>query len=243
MLNGFTSPEIFLFLVFAFLAEAVGTLAGFGSSMILVPLTALFVDVKTTIAVVGLFHFFGQVVDLFLWGRYINWRITALFAGLGIIFSFLGAALITILPSQTVLLILGVFLAVYALASLLGKKLVLPKTNLSILSMGGVVGFLAGLTGTAGAMRTAFLSTLGLAKANFLGTSNAIAFFVDFTRVAVYAGSGILKFDLPFWLAVLGVSIFGSLVGRKLVLRIKEKTFYRIVYAALLLAGIKFIFG
>ena len=243
MLNGFTSPEIFLFLIFAFLAEVVGTLAGFGSSMILVPLTALFVDVKTTIAVVGLFHFFGQVVDLFLWGRYINWRITALFAGLGIIFSFLGAALITILPSQTVLLILGVFLAVYALASLLGKKLVLPKTNLSILSMGGAVGFLAGLTGTAGAMRTAFLSTLGLAKANFIGTSNAIAFFVDFTRVAVYAGSGILKFDLPFWLAVLGVSIFGSLVGRKLVLRIKEKTFYRIVYAALLLAGIKFIFG
>jgi len=243
MLNGFTSPEIFLFLVFAFLAEVVGTLAGFGSSMILVPLTALFVDVKTTIAVVGLFHFFGQVVDLFLWGRYINWRITALFVGLGIIFSFLGAALVTILPSQTVFLILGVFLAVYALASLLGKRLVLPKTSLSILSMGGAVGFLAGLTGTAGAMRTAFLSTLGLAKANFLGTSNAIAFFIDFTRVAVYAGSGILKFDLPFWLAVLGVSILGSLVGRKLVLRIKEKTFYRIVYAALLLAGIKFIFG
>ena len=243
MLNGFTSPEIFLFLVFAFLAEVVGTLAGFGSSMILVPLTALFVDVKTTIAVVGLFHFFGQVVDLFLWGRYINWRITALFVGLGIIFSFLGAALVTILPSQTGFLILGVFLAVYALASLLGKRLVLPKTSLSILSMGGAVGFLAGLTGTAGAMRTAFLSTLGLAKANFLGTSNAIAFFIDFTRVAVYAGSGILKFDLPFWLAVLGVSILGSLVGRKLVLRIKEKTFYRIVYAALLLAGIKFIFG
>ncbi|MEX0887772.1 MAG: hypothetical protein WDZ67_00080, partial [Patescibacteria group bacterium] len=70
-----------------------------------------------------------------------------------------------------------------------------------------------------------------------------IAFFVDLTRVAVYSGSGILKFDLPFWLAVLGVSIVGSLVGRKLVLKIKEKTFYRIVYFALLLAGIKFILG
>lgn len=132
---------------------------------------------------------------------------------------------------------------IYALTSLGGKKLVLPKSNLSILSMGGAVGFLAGLTGTAGAMRTAFLSTLGLAKANFLGTSNAIAFFVDLARVAVYTGGGILKFDLPFWLAVLGVSILGSLAGRKLVLRIEEKTFYRIVYAALLLAGLKFIFG
>lgn len=243
MLNGFTSPEIFLFLIFAFLAEVIGTLASFGSSTVLVPITALFIDVKTAIAVVGLFHFFGQVVDLFLWGRYINWRITALFSGLGVLFSFLGAALITVLPSQTVLMILGVFLIVYAVTSLWGKKLVLPKSNVSILSMGGVVGFFAGLTGTAGAMRTALLSTMGLAKANFLGTSNAIAFFVDFTRVAVYAGSGILKFDLPFWLAVLGVSILGSLFGRKLVLRIKEKTFYRIVYAALLLAGIRFILG
>src|SRR3989338_3761758 len=197
MLNGFTSPEIILFLIFAFLAEIIGTLAGFGSSMILVPLTALFVDVKTTIAVVGLFHFFGQVVDLFLWGRYVNWRITALFAGTGVFLSFLGAALITVLPSQTVLMILGMFLVVYAANSLWGKKLVLPKSNLSILSMRG----------------------------------------------AVYAGSGILKFDPLFWAAVLGVSILGSLIGRKLVLRIKEKTFYRIVYAALLLAGIKFIFG
>src|SRR3972149_308812 len=107
MLNGFTSPEIALFLIFAFLAEIVGTLAGFGSSTILVPLTVFFIDVKTAIAVVGLFHFFGQVVDLFLWGRYINWRITALFAGLGVGFSFLGAALITVLLSPTVLLLLG----------------------------------------------------------------------------------------------------------------------------------------
>uniref|UniRef100_A0A831Z057 Probable membrane transporter protein n=1 Tax=candidate division WWE3 bacterium TaxID=2053526 RepID=A0A831Z057_UNCKA len=243
MLNGFTSPEVILFLVFAFFAEILGTLAGFGSSMILIPLAALFIDVKTAIAVVGLFHFFGQVVDLFLWGRYVDWRITILFAGFGVIFSFLGAALITVLPSQTVLLILGMFLVAYAAASLWGKKLTLPKSNLSILSIGGAVGFFAGLTGTAGAMRTAFLSTLGLAKANFLGTSNAIAFFVDFTRVTVYAGSGILKFDLPFWAAVLGVSILGSLIGRKVVLRIKEKTFYRVVSAALLLAGLKFIFS
>lgn len=241
MLNGFSLPEVLLFLVFAFLAEIVGTLAGFGSSTVLVPITALFIDVKTAIAVVGLFHFFGQVVDLFLWWRHINWRITTLFAGTGVLFSFLGAALITILPSQTVLAILGIFLVLYAGAALWGKKLVLPKNNLSILSMGGAVGFLAGLTGTAGAMRTAFLSTLNLAKANFLGTSNAIAFFVDLTRVLVYTGGGILKFDLPFWAAVLGVSILGSLVGRKLVLRIRERTFYRIVYVALLLAGIKFL--
>src|SRR3972149_10024314 len=102
MLNGFTSPEIILFLIFAFLAEIMGTLAGFGSSTILVPLTALFIDVKTAIAVVGLFHFFGQVVDLFLWGRYINWRITGLSAGLGDIFSFIGGGRIAVLPSPTV---------------------------------------------------------------------------------------------------------------------------------------------
>ncbi|MEX0887903.1 MAG: sulfite exporter TauE/SafE family protein, partial [Patescibacteria group bacterium] len=127
MLNGFEPVEIILFLVFAFLAEIIGTLAGFGSSTVLVPITALFIDVKTAIAVVGLFHFFGQVVDLFLWGKYINWRITALFASLGVLFSFLGAALITGLPSQTVLLILGVFLVVYAATSLWGRKMALPK--------------------------------------------------------------------------------------------------------------------
>lgn len=241
MLSGFPGSEILLFLVFAFLAEVVGTMAGFGSSTILVPIATIFFDIKTTIALVGLFHFFGQVVDGFLWRKYINWRIGILFSIFGVIFSFIGASLVAVLPPQIILQILGAFLITYSVFSLTGKKLALPKTDLAVVGAGGLVGFLAGLVGTAGALRTAFLSTFKLEKNHFLGTSFAIAFFVDLTRVATYLGSGILELNLGIWLSIFAVAVLGSLLGRKLVFKLPEKIFYRIVYVALLLAGIKFL--
>ena len=47
-----------IFLAAAFLAEIVATVAGFGSSTILVPIATAFFDIKTAIALVGLFHLF-----------------------------------------------------------------------------------------------------------------------------------------------------------------------------------------
>lgn len=232
-----------IFLFFAFLAEVVATIAGFGSSTILVPIATAFFDIKTAIALVGLFHFLGQIVDGIIWWRYINWRIVFLFSVLGVFASFLGASLIAYLSPQIILFLLGLFLVGYSLFSLSGRILSLPKGNLAVIGAGGLVGFLAGIIGTAGALRTAFLATFKLEKKEFLGTSNAIAFFVDLTRVAVYLGSGILTLNFSWWLAILAVAILGSLVGRKFVLGINEGLFYKIVYVALLIAGIKFIFG
>jgi len=235
------APDFLIFLAVAFGAEVVATVAGFGSSTILIPIATFFFDIKTAIALVGLFHFFGVVADGVIWRKYIHWRIGFLFSVLGILFSFLGARLVFYLPADVVLRILGIFLVSYSLSSLTGRELRLPKNDLAVVGAGGLVGFLAGLVGTAGALRTAFLSVFKLPKNEFLGTSFAIAFLVDLTRVSTYLGSGILKPNLGTWTAVLGVAVLGSLVGRQFVFRIREKVFYRIVYAALFLAGMNFL--
>ncbi len=232
-----------IFILAAFGAEIVATIAGFGSSTILLPIAALFFEIKVAIGLVGLFHFFGEATDSFLWRKNIVWRIVFLFSVLGVFSSFLGAALVAYLPSRTLLLLLGIFLVFYSIFSLSGRKIFLPKNDLAVAAAGGLVGFLAGLVGTAGALRTAFLSSFRLSKEEFIGTSSAIAIFVDVTRVAVYLGSGTLAVNPAWWVAILGVALVGSWVGRKVALRIPEKTFYKLVYGMLLLAGIKFILG
>ncbi|MDP2735506.1 MAG: sulfite exporter TauE/SafE family protein, partial [bacterium] len=179
----------------------------------------------------------------FLWRRSVNWRIVASFASLGVLFSFLGAYLIAYLPAEIVLRSLGVFLVIYSLYSLTGHRLAFPLKGWVVAGAGGLDGFLAGLIGTAGALRTAFLSSFNLQKNEFLGTSFAVAFFVDLTRVATYWGSGVLEFDLGVWSVILVVAVAGSLVGRKLVFKLHRETFYKAVYLALLLAGVKFILG
>jgi uncharacterized protein len=49
-----------LFFISAFIAEIIGTIAGFGSSTIFLPLSLLFVDFKTAIILVAIFHLFGN---------------------------------------------------------------------------------------------------------------------------------------------------------------------------------------
>lgn len=235
--------ELFIFLVLALFAKVASSVTGFGSSTILVPVAAFLFDIKTAIVLVGLFHFFGEVVDAFLWRRHAIWRIAFLFSILGVVFSFLGATLVVSLPGRTIQVVLGVFLVLYALFSLSGRKMSLPRNDWSIIGAGGLAGFIAGIIGTAGALRTTFLATLNLKKESFLATSFASALLIEITRVGVYYGSGLLKFDLIFWSLVFGVAVVGSLIGRRLVLRISGPIFYKIIYLALALAGVKFILG
>ncbi|MDP2676183.1 MAG: sulfite exporter TauE/SafE family protein [bacterium] len=234
--------SIAIFLASALVAEIVGTIAGFGSALLLTPIAAFFFDIKTTIALVSLFHFFGQVVDGFIWRRFIIWRIGILFSVFGVLFSVVGAYLILYIPSRGLEIAFGIFLILYALSALSGREIRLPKSDAAMVIGGGIVGFIAGVLGTAGAFRTAFLSSLHLKKEYFLGTSFAIAFFVDIARVGVYFKTGLLETNLPLWISVFVVAIFGSLLAKKLVSKISASLFHTIVYSVLLLAGIRFLF-
>ncbi len=59
------------------MAEIIETLAGFGSSTIFLPIALLFVDFKTAIILVAIFHISGNIsrVDFFKHG--LNWKIFA----------------------------------------------------------------------------------------------------------------------------------------------------------------------
>lgn len=231
-----------IFLAGALFAEIVGTIAGFGSAILLTPIASFFFDIKTTIALVGLFHLLGHITDGFLWRRFIVWRIGLLFSVFGVLFSVAGAYLITYVPSRGLEISIGIFLIAYALISLVGKEVRIPRSNASIIIAGGIVGFIAGVIGTAGAIRTAILSSFHLRKEYFLGTSFAIAFFVDITRVGVYFKTGLLDVNVPLWISVFAVAIMGSLIGKKLVSKIPAALFNKIVYNILLVAGIRFLF-
>ena len=234
--------SITIFLFSAVIAEIVGTIAGFGSATILVPIAGSLFDIKRAIGLVALFHFFGQLVDGFLWRKFIMWRIGILFSVAGVILAFVGASLIVYLPGRSIEIALGVFLVTYAVYSLAGRKFVIPTTNAAIVVAGGITGFVAGLIGIPGALRTAFLSSLNLKREYFLGTSFAVAFLVDIVRVGVYFNSGTLELNPYWWMAIFVVAFFGSLIGKKLITKIESAQFYLVVYCALLLFGIKLLF-
>lgn len=233
--------SIIIFLFFAVIAEIIGTMAGFGSATVLVPIASFLFDIKKAIGLVALFHFFGQLVDGVIWRKYIVWRIGIIFSLGGVVMAFLGAMLVAVVPGRAIEIGLGIFLVVYALFSIAGRKVSLPRNDWITFIAGGITGFIAGLIGTPGAVRTAFLSNFHLPKEYFLGTSFAIAFLIDLVRVGVYIQSGILDLNIYWWVAVLAVALIGSLIGKKFVQKINEPIFFTVINYLLLFAGIKFL--
>jgi uncharacterized protein len=50
-----------LFIIIGFFSEIVGTMAGFGSSTIYLPLASYLLDFKAALVLVAIFHFFGNI--------------------------------------------------------------------------------------------------------------------------------------------------------------------------------------
>ncbi len=233
-----------LFFVSAFFAEVIGTTVGFGSSTIFLPLSLFFIDFKTAITLVAFFHIFGNLGRIAFFKHGIDKKLLLVFGVPSVLLTILGAYLVTLITTDYFQFALGIFLLVFALVSLLVPNLKFPaKTSTHIIG-GGLSGFLAGLIGTGGALRGAFLIALGVKKFTYIATSAAIALAVDITRIPIYLASGFLEKSFYFYVPILFlIAISGSFVGRKIVGKIPQKIFRKIALVAIAIISINLIFN
>ena len=100
---------------------------------------------------------------------------------------------------------------------------------------------MAGLIGTAGALRGAFLTAWKLPKKVYLGTAAIMGLGADIVRVIIYRQTGLLQLTLPLFLTLAIVALIGTYLGRILAQKTQSQIFNRIVFIALLLAGIRLL--
>ncbi len=237
------NDSLMLFLVWAFVAEVIGTMAGFGAATVLTPIASFFFDIKTAVAVVACFHLFGNASRLAFFGRAVDWKIVGQFGLIGIAWSFLGAHLAAGLPAFAIRLALGVFLVVYVIVEWTRVvSLRIPATTTSLIIGGGVSGLIAGLIGTGGAIRSVCLLTFGLPRETYIATSAAIALAVDATRLPVYLTQHFIPGSL-LWVIVglTAVAFAGAWAGQRLVRQISPGWFKHIVLVMLFLMGVKLL--
>jgi hypothetical protein len=235
--------EYAIFLITSFLAAAGATLAGFGSSALLIPVAFSFFDLRTAIFLIACFHLFNNLFKIRLFWDKIDFKTFFYFGIPSICFAFGGAALIAILPLDVISKILAVFLIVYAVYSLFKPKLAIKKKQWTAILGGSLSGFFAGLIGLGGAIRSSFLVAFDLPKEVYVATSAMIAVVIDLTRIPTYIFTGSVQarselFLIPFLIVS---AYFGVRLGKILLNRIDQQTFRRIVSIALLLVGIKLL--
>ncbi len=236
--------EIFYIALLTLIAATIGTITGFGTSTLMIPVLVIFFPPVEAIFLVAIIHWFGDVWKVSLFRKGFNVRLLMLFGLVGLATSYLGAFISLGANEEILLRVLGAFLAGYALFVVFQSKFKMPAGNITALSGGALSGFFAGMFGIGGAIRSAFLSAFDLPKAVFIATAGAIGLLVDSTRIITYfAGGATLPRELWYGLILfIPVSYLGAQIAKKVVDRIPQNKFRIVIAVSLFAIGIKLIF-
>ena len=235
--------EIVYIALLTILASGIGTITGFGTSTILIPILLFYLPLPETLLVVGVIHFSGDIWKIILFRKGFDWKLILSFGISGIIASYLGAQIVFSTSAESLLRVLGAFMLAYVIFLVFKPDFKIPKKNITAITGGGLSGFFAGIFGVGGAIRTLFLSAFDLPKAIFVATTGAIAFLIDFTRITTYLLNGVRLDDLFLWgfLAFIPASFAGTALAKKVLGKIPQKWFRLVVAAFLFVMGIKFL--
>jgi len=219
-------------------------MAGFGAATVLTPIASFFMVIKIAVAIVACFHLFGNAFRLCFFRRHVNWAIVRQFGLVAVLLSFSGAQAAAWLSSASMKVLLGGFLLVYTLLEAFHITAVrVPATTKTLLVGGITSGFVAGLIGTGGVIRSVCLLAFGLPKEAYLGTSAAIALIVDAIRVPVYVTQGFIPPTfVPVVISLIAVAFCGAWLGQRLVRAVSPVRFKQFVLVMLFLMGLKLLY-
>jgi uncharacterized membrane protein YfcA len=227
------------FLLLALLAEILGTIGGFGSSVFFVPLGNFYFDFYSVLGLTAIFHLSSNLSKIFLFKKGMN-RFLILYLGVpSVVFVILGGFLSKYLNTYFLELLLGIFLLGLSLLFLIKKELiVLPSKKNSLLG-GAISGFSAGLLGTGGAIRGLTMAAFNMEKSAFIATSAFIDFMIDFSRTFVYYRNGYIhNHDLIYVPFLLVIGLLGTFLGKRILNYIPQAKFKKISLLLILIIGV-----
>lgn len=227
-----------LFFILALIAEIIGTVSGFGSSILFVPLASAFFGFQEVLGITAVFHVFSNISKIYLFREGINKEIIYKLGIPAVLFVIIGAVLTKYIPQKEIELGMNVIILALAIYLLSGHHKKLQQSNQNLYFGGTISGFLAGLIGTGGAIRGITLAAFQLEKNAFISTSAIIDFGVDFSRAGIYIYHGFFKSDFLIYMPFLiGISMLGTWIGKRILLYLSEKIFQLILLSIICLTA------
>lgn len=235
--------SLLLFMLLALLAEVLGTVGGFGSSLFFVPIAGFFLDFHTVLGITALFHISSNLSKIALFRNGFDKGLILSFGIPAIAGVILGAYLSQYANAKTLEMILSAFLILVSLVFLIYRQLALKPNLFNSVSGGLFSGFAAGLIGTGGTIRGITLASYNLRIEVFIATSAMIDLGIDLSRSVVYVANGYVSRNTLYLIPILlVVSLAGTYIGKRILKHISEQQFKTIVLLLILTTGLVTLF-
>ena len=216
--------------------------AGFGS--LAVPMMALAVSVPQAAAILMPVLLLMDLLGMAAFRKNVDRRLLGFLLPFGLVGTLVGTLLFKLLDPRLVAGIVGVFTLLF-----LAQRLIFPPTPdqpppprwigavLSVTS-----GFTSFIAHAGGPPMNAYVIPLRLSPLVFTGTLAYFYFFINLSKWIPYAWLGLLDGrNLLTSIVLLPLAPIGVWLGVRIAHRIEPRLFYRLIYAGMLLTGIKLV--
>lgn len=225
--------------VVAIMAGGIASVSGLGIGSLLTPLLAYKYGMKTAVAAVSIPHFLATAVRFWTLRREVDWSVVTRFGVMNAAGSLAGALIHTKVDNPVLTVVLGVLLVFAGLTGITGYADKMRFGRGASWVAGVASGAFGGLVGNQGGIRSAAMLGLGLRGTAFVATATAIGLAVDGARMPFYfitESEEIFRVHVTVIVMAFG-GIAGTLAGERLLRRIPERIFKRVVSGVLLGIG------
>ena len=216
--------------------------AGFGS--LAVPMMALAVSVPQAAAILMPVLLLMDLLGMAAFRKNVDRRLLGFLLPFGLVGTLVGTLLFKLLDPSLVAGIVGVFTLLF-----LAQRLIFPPTPDQPPPprwIGAVLGVTSGFTSfiahAGGPPMNAYVIPLRLSPLVFTGTLAYFYFFINLSKWIPYAWLGLLDGrNLLTSIVLLPLAPIGVWLGVRIAHRIEPRLFYRLIYAGMLLTGVKLV--
>lgn len=230
--------QLFILLAGSFVAAMVSGAAGFGGSLLLLPVASACVGARTAVPVLTVAQLIGNIARMTTGWSQIRWREVGLFSLTSLPLAALGAFGFSLLPADIVSRCVGAALILLVILKLTLKK-ELPGGTGTLLAGGALTGGLSGLCGSGGPIGAAVFLSLDLPPVAYIASEAATATAMHILKIAVYSKlAAVDRQALLIGLAMGGCMVLGTYAARHFIRNMEKGRFRRYVAVLLCAVGI-----
>jgi uncharacterized membrane protein YfcA len=225
--------------IVAMVAAAIASVTGFGVGSLLTPTLAVETGTRLAVAAVSVPHLVATAQRFWVLRAHVDKRVLLRFGTASGVGGLAGALIQTRVESRALTMVFGIAVLLAGLSELSGWMRHVRWGPRSAWAAGALSGTLGGMVGNQGGIRTAALLGFDVPKQSFVATATAIALFVDGARMPVYLATQWREM-LQVWQLILIAclaAVAGTSLGTRLLGRIPEVAFRRVIAALLVLLG------
>lgn len=214
-------------------------MVGFGTTLVSAPVLAHVLPVSTVVPVMALLDFVAACTSGLRLGAHVARQEVMRLVPPMFIGSAFGAWILFAVPIRELMLMLGVFVVLYALNGLRPKLAAPPVSPRWAWWYGGTGGVLSALFGAGGWVYSMYLVRRLHDPQQVRATQNAVLMVSSFIRVALFLAAGkLFELDLLLLAAcLLPAMALGLVIGHRITLRLDRARFMQVLYGVLLLTG------